>query len=231
MRVVESYFDIEDEVDFERMLKKLEKIGRRCYRSEENITDISYERFLKNIIDSGHESIIEHCSITVDFSMDRGISHEIVRHRIAAFTQESTRYCNYTNDKFDGEISAISISNAIEICPKTSQLNFMEKSMLISIWTEAMEYAEHAYNSMIAIGASPQIARGVLPTDLKTGIYVTFNLREWRHFFKMRANKTAHPKMLELSIPLLFKLKQLLPIVFDDIEYDKRTARILKLIA
>jgi thymidylate synthase (FAD) len=153
--------------------------------------------------------MIEHQSITVKFICDRGVSHEIVRHRIASFAQESTRYCNYSQDKFGKEITIIE-----PYC-------FGKDSTEYSIWYNLCKQSEIAYNQLIEVGISPQMARSILPNSLKTEIVVTMNLREWRHFFKLRTENVAHPQMRQVAIPALLELRKCLPVVFDDIEYDK----------
>ncbi len=202
-------------------LKIIEGIGRTCYKSEERMTGDSAEKFVRRIIDSGHHSVIEHLNYTARITCDRGVSHEIVRHRIASYSQESTRYCNYSKGKFGGEITCIDITEGIELCPKTGKLSEQVKGDIIAVWWLAMEAAEASYMKMIELGASPQIARSVLPNSLKTEIVVTMNLREWRHFFKLRSAKAAHPQMREVVIPLLKWFKKLIPVIFDDIEVEK----------
>ena len=107
MKIIKPYIELEDKIDGQAILKKIERIGRTCYKSESNITDDSAERFIKNIIKNGHESVLEHVSITLRVICDRGVSHEIVRHRIASYSQESTRYCNYSKDNFNNELTFI----------------------------------------------------------------------------------------------------------------------------
>lgn len=217
MRVLKPSFIIESEVDGEKILKHLEKVGRTCYKSEDRITEGSAEKFIKGIVDRGHEAVIEHHNITVRFICDRGVTHEIVRHRIASYAQESTRYCNYANDKFGNEISVIDVEGGIMLDTKMKDMSDETIQEIINEWMRAMEDAERHYDRMIELGATPQIARGVLPNSLKTEIVVTMNLREWRHFFKLRTDKAAHPQMREIAIPLLEEFKKLIPIVFDDI--------------
>ncbi len=204
MEVIKPYFIIEDELDGEKILKNLERYGRTCYKSEEKITESSSKNFIKRILEKGHESIIEHEKVTVRIICDRGISHEIVRHRIASYSQESTRYCNYKSRgiKF------------IEPC------FFVDNQEKYQTWKEAMIFSEKAYNRLIELGASPQEARSVLPNSLKTEIVITYNLREWRHFFKLRCSKRAHPQMREITIPLLQEFKRQIPIIFDDIKSE-----------
>lgn len=204
MRIVKPSFHIE-EVDGMELLKKIEKAGRTCYKSEDRITDDSALTFVKTICKSGHESVLEHEKVTVRIICDRGVSHEIVRHRIAAYSQESTRYCNYSNSKFGNEITVI------------EPLFFKDNPERYELWKTAMEQAEATYFSLLKIGASPQEARSVLPNSLKTEIVVTYNLREWKHFFKLRTSPTAHPQMREIACPLLRAFQARIPIVFDDI--------------
>ena len=161
-----------------------------------------------SLIKNGHEAMLEHCSFTVKFIVDRGISHEIVRHRVASYAQESTRYCNYAKDDFNSEITVI------------EPLYLESGTTAYKAWENACKTAEKAYFDMLDFGCTPQEARAVLPHSLKTEICVTMNLREWRHFFKLRAaNETgkAHPQMLEVTVPLLEELKKKIPVVFDDI--------------
>lgn len=205
MKVVNASFEIIDTVRPKEILKNIEKFGRVCYKSESNITEDSASPFISRIIKSGHESVIEHEKISVKIICDRGVSHEIVRHRIASYSQESTRYCNYIKDKFGNELTFI------------KPIFWAEKSPEYRIWFSSMENIEKTYMQLINLGARPEQARAVLPNSLKTEIIVTMNLREWRHFFKLRTSNRAHPQMREISIPLLQEFKVLLPCIFDDI--------------
>jgi thymidylate synthase (FAD) len=159
----------------------------------------------------GHESVIEHEKITVRIICDRGVTHEIVRHRIASYSQESTRYCNYSDNKFGKEITVIE--------PCFWDKDSKKDKIKYDTWKEALIKAEEAYLKLIELGATPQEARSVLPNSLKTEIVVTMNIREWRHFFKLRTSKAAHPQMQEIARPILDEFKKLIPILFDDIEY------------
>lgn len=204
-------------------LQHIEKIGRVCYKSEDRITDDgeSAKKFVKMLIDRGHEAMIEHSSLSVKFVVDRGVSHELVRHRIASFAQESTRYCNYAADKFGGECNFIDLAPGIELDGKCSKMSSHEIDMILREWTIAMTDAENHYMNMLRLGATPQIARSVLPNSTKTEITITANYREWRNFFKLRVPKTAHPQMREVTIPLLKELKHLIPVIFDDISIEE----------
>lgn len=205
MKIIKPTFEILTQLDGEAILKHIEMCGRTCYQSEAAITDDSYKRFVENIINRGHESVLEHFSITVRFIVDRGISHEIARHRIASFSQESTRYCNYSNGKFGNEIMFI------------KPFYFQEGTREYEVWKETCHNIERVYLNLIANGATAQEARAILPNSLKTELIMTANLREWRHFLKLRTNEASHPQMREISIPLLHEFQRLIPIVFDDI--------------
>lgn len=208
MRIVEPSFEILDEIKGEELLKKIEKIGRVCYKSESKITQNSASEFITNIIRSGHESVIEHEKVSVRIICDRGVTHEIVRHRIASYSQESTRYCNYANEKFGKELTFI------------KPCFWTEDGEEYKCWIETMKKIEDSYNYLIGIGVKPQEARSILPNSLKTEIIVTMNLREWRHFFRLRTSLRAHPQMREIACMILDEFKKRIPIIFDDICYE-----------
>jgi len=216
MRVIKPYFIIESDVDGEEALKLIEKAGRTCYKSESFISGNSAEEFVRKIIKHGHEAVIEHYSVTVRLICDRGVSHEVVRHRLASYSQESTRYCNYSKDRFENQVTFIE--------PCFWDRNTEDGRKKYEIWERAMAYAEKSYLELVENGATPQEARSVLPNSLKTEMVMTMNLREWRHFFKLRTSKASHPQMRELAIPLLKKFKELIPVVFEDIEAGEQDA-------
>ena len=203
-------------------LKHIERIGRVCYKSEDKITEDgeSAKKFVKMLIDLGHEAMIEHGSISVKFIVDRGVSHEMVRHRLASFAQESTRYVNYSKDKFGNEIQVINIMNGIALDKKMSKMKTYEIEPILSEWLLAMRDAQKHYMRMIELGATPQIARSVLPNSTKTEITITMDYREWRHFFKLRTPISAHPQIREVAIPLLNDFQNKIPVLFDDIKSD-----------
>lgn len=208
MQAIKPYTQIYKDFDGQKVLQKIEAAARTCYKSEGKIQEGSAAKMVACLIKSGHEAMLEHASVTVKFVVDRGISHELVRHRLASFAQESTRYCNYSKDDFGSEITFI-IPEYLEY-----------KSEGWNIWKESMKQAEDAYFKMLDFGLSPQQARAVLPNSLKTEVVMTANLREWRHFFKLRALGTTgkpHPQMLEVAVPLLEDMKNLIPVVFDDL--------------
>jgi thymidylate synthase (FAD) len=189
----------------DEILKLIETAGRTCYKSEDRIGPDSAEPFIKRIVESGHESVIEHGVCTVRFVCDRGVSHELVRHRLAAYSQESTRYANYAREKFGREITVI------------KPCFWAEDSRMYVKWREAMEQAEIAYMQLLDQGAKAQEARSVLPNSLKTEVVMTANLREWRHVLKLRCSRPAHPQIRELMLPLLTEFKDRIPVLFDDL--------------
>lgn len=206
MRIIQPGYEILTPLNGDQILKHIETCGRVCYKSESKITSDSCVNFVRALIKRGHEAVIEHYGFTVKFICDRGVSHEIVRHRIASFCQESTRYCNYAKSDFSSEITVI------------KPLFFDEGMDAYNYWKTACEAAEMEYFALLDNGCSPQQARSVLPNSLKTEIIMTANLREWRHFFKLRTAPAAHPQMREVAIALLKKLKQIIPVIFEDIE-------------
>ena len=205
MKIINPYTEILTPLDGQAILQHIELCGRVCYKSEDKITDTSAAKFVAGIIKRGHEAVLEHFDITVKFVCDRGVSHEIVRHRMASYCQESTRYCNYSKDKFGGEITFI------------RPCFWAEDDEKFALWKETMQSIEDSYVKLISLGAKPEEARSILPNSVKTEIMVTMNLREWRHFFKLRTAERAHPQIREVAIPLLNELKGLVPVIFDDI--------------
>lgn len=220
MNKVKASYEILSDINGIKELQHIEKIGRVCYKSEGNITEDgeSAKKFVKMLIRNGHEAMIEHSSLSVKFTVDRGVSHELVRHRIASFAQESTRYCNYSKDKFGSECTFIDLAEGTILDTKMKNMPAEEINLILMEWDLAMEDAENHYMKMLELGATPQIARSVLPNSTKTEITITANYREWRNFFKLRVPKTAHPQMREVTTPLLNELKKRIPVIFDDIE-------------
>jgi len=196
----------------------LEEIGRVCYKSEDKITDGSADKFCRMLVDRGHLSVIEHESATVRFVCDRGVSHELVRHRLASFSQESTRYCNYKGGVTFIIPPWVHIPEGIHNIDTTLLPEELDEDQL---WLLHMKQSEVFYIELIARGWSPQQARSVLPNSLKTEIVVTANLREWMHIFEQRTSKAAHPQMRELMVPLLLDFRERIPIIFDGVGDDK----------
>jgi thymidylate synthase (FAD) len=204
-KIVSPSFTIESEIDGKKILREIERFARNCYKSEGKITDDSAEPFIRrlmNIRPIPHLGIFDHHVVSVRLVIDRGISHEVVRHRIAAYLQESSRYCDYGKV---GEIQVIGITQHL-----TNPKSF-------AVWWQAMVDAERAYNTLRELGERPEIARSVLPNSLKTEIIVTMNLTSWRNFFKKRTDTKAHPQMREIAVPLLAEFQRLIPAVFEDI--------------
>lgn len=205
MKIISPGFEFIQKPDGEQILHNLEYIGRVCYKSEDKITADSAAKFVGILIKNGHESVIEHEKITVKITCDRGISHEIVRHRLASYSQESTRYCNYQKDKFGNELTFI------------RPYFWNDDPQKYALWEQTMSQIENTYIKLIDTGAAPDEARTVLPNSLKTEIVMTMNLREWRHFFVMRTSPKAHPQMREVTIPMLREFQKAVPVIFDDI--------------
>ena len=227
MNFIDSSVEIIDDINSDLILKKIELALRNCYKSENLIEDGSAEKLIKSCINRGHESPLEHVSITYRVICDRGVSHEWVRHRLASYSQESSRYCNYTKGKFGSEITYIKpewFDEYQSLILKPSCDTTQEEYDKISIYfayKKALKTAELSYFTMIRNGATPDIARAVLPNSLKTDLVCTMNIRELRNFFKLRCTKYAHPAIRKLAIELLQKLKEKgLGILFEDIIYD-----------
>ena len=204
VQIVKSSFEILTPIDADFVLRHIERCGRTCYQSFDKADETSHLRFLKHIVSRHHESVIEHFSVSVKFIMDRAIANELVRHRLASFSQESTRYCCYAKDKFGNEISVI----------KPVMLD--ENSPAYQTWYRGMEQIEQAYLKMLDEGQTPETARSVLPCCLKTEIVVSANLREWKHIFSMRCSEAAHPDIRFLMRDLKAEFQKHIPIIFDD---------------
>lgn len=243
MRIVRAGYsiidpDIDDPDARVRICRLLERAGRVCYKSENRILDETGEKFVAKLIQNQHDAMLEHAKMTVIFTVDRGVSHELVRHRIASFAQESTRYCNYSKDKFGNEITVIEPVFFRDISEETkSTIHKMTDGDSITRyevlkydsndivqqyihWYSACRKAEKNYFKMLENGSTPQEARDVLPTSLKTDIVMTANFREWRHIFRLRAAGVTgkpHPQMLEIMVPLLNECREKLPVLFSDI--------------
>ena len=204
MRVIEASAVIESFTP--NLEKNIEAAGRTCWKSEDKIGENSACEFIGKIKGYNHASVLEHGAITVRFVIDRGVSHELVRHRIASFSQESTRYCNYTKGKFDSEIKVI------------KPCFWKEGSFEFSVWKTACENAEKAYFKLIEAGAKAQEARSVLPNSLKTEVVMTTNPREFRHIFALRCAPAAHPQMREVMVPLQAEFATCWPSLFANLE-------------
>ena len=218
MKIINAGYEIlrPNPLDGIAELRHLELCARTAYKSEDKITEDgeSAKRMIRHLIKSGHESTLEHGGMTVKFTVDRGVSHEIVRHRLASYTQESTRYCNYSKAKFGNEITVIDPAPMLD-----PDDEFEDILIGYNTWYDACYDAEKRYFEMLDKGCSPQEARSVLPNSLKTEVVMTANWREWRNVLKLRTAKDAHPQIREVMIPLLDELKTHVPVLFDDISY------------
>lgn len=204
MEVIEQYHKILTPIDSVHIYCAIEQAGRIAYKSEDRITSGSAEKFIRSILQRGHESVIEHFNISVLFVTDRGVTHELVRHRLCAYTQESTRYCNYSK------------KGMTFIRP----VFWGKDSPEYAVWKDCMERCEFCYNVLLndSYNRTPQEARSVLPNSLKTEIVCTANIREWRHIMILRTSGATHPQMQALMLPLLHEFKARLPVLFDDIK-------------
>lgn len=210
MRIIQPSFEIMEHTPNMELL--IEKAIRCAYKSEDRIEEGSAEKIIDLIKSKKHESCLEHASITVRIICDRGISHEIVRHRIASYTQESTRYVNYSKGKHGSQINVIDLATGFnyDLCDQTDTAKY-------AVWTEAMEDAERHYMRMIELKASPQEARSVLPNSTKTEIVWTANVREWRSVFNLRTSDAAHPQFRQIACPMLATFSERWPILFCDV--------------
>jgi len=200
-----------------REMKRIEKIARICYKSEDKISKdgSSAVQMVRMLVKKGHDAMLEHVSLSIKFTVDRGVSHEIVRHRIASYAQESTRYVNYSGAKAGNQCTFIDLWNGMQLDPKVSKLPKIQQKEIYMEWIKAMEDAENHYLRMCYLGATPQIARSVLPNSTKTEIVMTANLREWRNFFRLRVPETAHPQMREVTTKLYEELRRKMPEIFN----------------
>lgn len=221
MNIVQPYaklIDVDGRGDGIALLRKIEWCGRISHRSEEAQSPDSWDRFIRAVVlQHGDWSIVEHASVSVDMLVDRGITHEIVRHRLFSFTQESTRFVNY-DKKMPASFIAPELSDEAARAPNGEQVELSCAQQ----WRHAINTVESVYRGLIRKGVSPQIARSVFPNALASRIIVTGNLRNWRHFFLMRTSKEAHPQMRQVTIPLLLEFQEKIPILYEDIEAMSR---------
>ena len=204
MKIISPSFELES-VCGDEILRKIERAGRVCYKSEDKITETSAQKFVAVLIKHGHESVLEHAQITARVVCDRGVTHEIVRHRLASYSQESTRYCNYAKGAFGSELTFI------------KPCFWADDSAMMDTWKVTMAAIETQYLKLMSSGATPEQARSILPNSLKTEIVMSMNLRAWRHFFRLRTNAASHPQMREIANMMLEGFRAAVPVVFDDI--------------
>ena len=214
MKVIKSKIEILTPIT-DDLLKIIEVAGRTCYKSEDRITEDSAEGFVSRMINANHGAMLEHAYVSLRITCDRGISHEIVRHRVASYAQESTRYCNYSKEKFGNQITYIDPVPGFMLENKAYSMEQLDAIM--TTWMNACEDAERHYLRLIELGCTPQMARGVLNNATKTEIVVTMNIREWRHFISLRTSAAAHPQMREIAQEVLRIFREKLPVVVADI--------------
>lgn len=225
MKLIKPKVEILDSINGEDILKRIEQVARTCYKSEDKISEdgSSARKLVTNLINSKHEAMLEFVDVTVKFTCDRITSQSIVRHRLASFAQESTRYCNYSKDKFNNELTFI-IPSWLGWEEETINKGDFEKSGSGSVDSQLfiinLLNAEDSYLRLIKEGWKPQQARMVLPMSIKTEINMKCNLREWRHFFELRCSQAAHPDIRVLALDLLKQFHDRIPIIFDDL-YNK----------
>lgn len=210
MKIIKPWIEIEriDGKSIKSIMKNIEKACRTCYRSENLITEESYKNLIKNCLNRGHESILEHEKITIRMCCDIGVYKDLTRHRFGSFSIESTRYCNYGKDKFDNEIKFIEPCN-------------IDKKELFNEWYSACTEIEQRYLKMAELGATPDQMRMILPHSTAAEVVMTANIREWRHILSLRASKMTHPSVQQLMIPLLLYFKRCMPELFEDINYNE----------
>lgn len=208
MKIIEPKIEIE-KVDYNQIMKNLERACRTCYRSEDKITAESHKTLLKNCVNRGHESILEHEKITIRMICDIGVYKDLTRHRHASFSIESTRYCNYGKDKFDNEIKFI------------EPVNIEKDTDLYKEWKKSLEEMEKHYLNMTELGATPDQMRMILPHSTAAVVTMTANIREWKHILSLRCTKHAHPAVEQVMIPVLIHFKKNMPEIFENIEYDE----------
>ena len=207
MKIVEPWVKVE-KFDGRQIMQRIERACRTCYRSEDKITEDSYKNLLKNCLNRGHESVLEHEKITVRIYNDIGSYKDLTRHRFASFSVESTRYCSYDKDKYGNEISFM---NPV----------YMENENMYNIWKETMKEIEKSYIKMKELGATTDMCRNLLPHSTAAEYTMTANIREWKHIFSLRANNHVHPAIRQVMIPLLKYFKEQMPEIFDEIQYDE----------
>ena len=220
MRIIEPKIEVE-KYDGVKIMKNIERACRTCYRSEGNITETSYKNLLKNCINRGHESVLEHEKITIRMTCDIGVYKDLTRHRFGSFSIESTRYCAYDRDKFGGELVLIQ-PIFFSPLPEGQDLPETRNEMITIDWFESMHAAENSYLSMRSAGATPDECRMILPHSTAAEVTMTANIREWKHILELRASGHAHPAVQQLMIPLLLNFKENMPEIFDEIKYNEQ---------
>ena len=207
MKIVKPWIEVE-KIDGIKIMKKIERACRTCYRSEGNITEDSYKNLLKNCINRGHESVLEHEKVTIRMYRDIGVYKDLTRHRFGSFSIESTRYCSYDKDKYGNEIKCIDPS-------------YIDNKEIYEEWKKSMEDMEKHYMKMKELGATTDMSRLILPHSTAAEVTMTADIREWKHILSLRTTNKAHPAIRQLLIPLLKYFQKEMPEIFECVEYDK----------
>jgi thymidylate synthase (FAD) len=218
MKIIDQSWEWVQKPEFP--LELIEQAGRTCYKSEARITPGSAHNFVKSVIARGHESVIEHVFASVRFITDRGVTHELVRHRLASYSQESTRYCNYGSDHITFIRPVwMNIPSIPVVVEQVKGTIFQAYPPEIGLWIDCMLETEAGYKALLSRGWRPEQARAVLPNSLKTEIIMTANVREWRHVFRLRCSPQAHPQIRELMLSCLKGFREVVPVIFDNLRY------------
>ena len=222
MKIVKPWIEV-DKIDGIKLMKNLEFAAKQCYRTQGNITENSYKHFLRNCLSRGHESVIEHEKVSIRMCCDIGVYKDLTRHRHASFSIESTRYCNYSKDKFGNEIKFIEPIFYDNRHPdEYNGIEDIRNALKTEYWVECMKNIEASYMQMNQIqGTTPDELRMLLPHSTAAELYMTANLREWRHILSLRAQKETHPSVQQVMIPLLRYFQETMPELFEDIRYNK----------
>jgi thymidylate synthase (FAD) len=211
--VVQS-FGLINPPDEDTIIKSIVDAARVCYLTEDMSAPDANKKLFDKLWERKHLAMFEHAHIAARLVVDRGVTHELVRHRIGvAFAQESTRYCNYSTNRLGNEIKVIS--------PFKTAITDYERAggdPAKAAWWSAVSTAEESYFKMIKNGYPPEIARSVLPTCTASTIVVTANIREWFHIFSLRAQPEAHPAMRSIMYEVLRKFVTLYPFIFGRIK-------------
>ncbi len=223
MKLVRPHYTIITPMPWAAMMEHVEYCGRISYQTEELIAAGSAAEFVRKLIHLGHESVLEHASFTVIFEVNRGVTHEVVRHRIASPTQESTRYCNYSLGKFSNSVTYTDPTGGALLDVKMSNLPDADLEAIMKEWMQGCLDAERHYFRLLELGATTQFARGMLNESTKAQIAITTNIREWRLILGQRSAPVAHPQMREVIVPLLLELKEECSPFFSDIVPDPIT--------
>jgi len=219
IKIIEPYSIIfTPKKEIEDLPRRIELAGRTCYKSEDKITRESSDKFVRSLIKRGHESVLEHCDITVKIVCDRACSHQLVRHRIAAYSQESQRYCDYSSKKHgDGGLQVICPPN-IALASLSAREDGTSENSIFAQWEKSIERSYNTYRELRDNGVPAEDSRSVLPNATKTEVVTTFNVRQWRHVFRERAlNPHAQWQIRRIMQGIYQTLRMFAPCAFNDL--------------